>query len=311
MVVFRGWKKKFLTRHTYVYFPGAGVRYTIACAVAVSPLRYDDLSRTTVTVIAAGWIGFGLGTAFAAGISAARASSPMISAKASAQALDSRADDMRRPIPVSAGRNPADGAASCLTYLIIWSDGCPTVFDRDFGTMFRFTVDPRWDRKTPRFRVRPWASPLRPGGARTDHRPALATGPHRRRDLGSHTGARSPRTGSRASTGSRVARSSRPTRADALPPSSTRRASRTRGPGSLWPSTGRPDRRSSPRAGPRAPRSRPRPRPPRAGGNCRPRSPGRTTRSARPRSPRRFPRTARTSPRPSGCPPRGSRRSPG
>src|SRR3989441_2415983 len=148
MVVFRGWKKKFLTRHTYVYFPGAGVRYTIACAVAVSPLRYDDLSRTTVTVIAAGWIGFGVGMAFAVGIMAARARSPITNANASAQALDSRADDMRCPIPVSAGRNPADGAASCLTYLIIWSDGCPTVFDRDFRTMFRFGCGPGWNRKT-------------------------------------------------------------------------------------------------------------------------------------------------------------------
>src|SRR3989441_12042220 len=109
MVVFRGWKKKFLTRHTYVYFPGAGVRYTIACAVAVSPLRYDDLSRTTVTVIAAGWIGFGFGTAFAAGIIAAKARIPIMNASARGQALDSRADDIRRPIPVCAGRNPRTG----------------------------------------------------------------------------------------------------------------------------------------------------------------------------------------------------------
>src|SRR3989442_15209596 len=86
--------------------------------------------------------------AFAVGIMAARARSPIANANASAQALDSRADDMRRPIPVSAGRNPADGAASCLTYLIIWSDGCPTVFDRDFGTMFRVGCGPGWNRKT-------------------------------------------------------------------------------------------------------------------------------------------------------------------
>src|SRR5947209_5007260 len=105
-------------------------------------------ARTTVTVIAAGWIGFGVGMAFAVGVMAARARSPITNANASAQALDSRADDMRCPIPVSAGRNPADGAASCLTYLIIWSDGCPTVFDRDFGTMFRFGCGPGWNRKT-------------------------------------------------------------------------------------------------------------------------------------------------------------------
>src|SRR3989442_13347678 len=70
--------------------------------------------------------------AFAVGIMAVKARSPITNANASAQALDSRADDMRRPIPVSAGRNPADAAASCLTYLIIWSDRCPTTLDRGF-----------------------------------------------------------------------------------------------------------------------------------------------------------------------------------
>src|SRR5437867_2855037 len=120
----------------------------ISCAAAVSPLRYDDLSRTTVTVIAAGWIGFGVGMAFAVGITAARARSPITNANASAQALDSRADDMRRPIPVSAGRNPADAAASCLTYLTIWSDECPTVFDRGFGGDVQFRMWPSLEGKT-------------------------------------------------------------------------------------------------------------------------------------------------------------------
>src|SRR3989442_7345185 len=76
--------------------------------------------------------------AFAVGIMAVRARTPITNAKASAQALDRRADDMRRPIPVSAGRNPADAAASCLTYLTIWSDICPTLLDRDFEEMSRF-----------------------------------------------------------------------------------------------------------------------------------------------------------------------------
>src|SRR2546422_10735352 len=103
----------------------------------------------------------------------------------------------------------------------------------DLGDSFGFVGDPHRDRKTG-FKVRSRGSPRHLGGARTGRRPALAKGPRRRRDLGSHRGARSPHTESRASTGSRVARSSRPTRADALPPSSTRHASRTRGPGSPW-----------------------------------------------------------------------------
>src|SRR3989442_9793124 len=86
--------------------------------------------------------------AFAVGIMAVRARSPITNANASAQALDSRADDMRRPIPMSAGRNPADAAASCLTYLIIWSDRCPTTLDRGFEGHVRFVGDPHRDRKT-------------------------------------------------------------------------------------------------------------------------------------------------------------------
>src|SRR5437879_13177567 len=52
----------------------------------------------------------------------------MASTSPIAAALDLRADDMRVPSHVPAWRNPADGASSCLTYLMIWSDDCPTHF---------------------------------------------------------------------------------------------------------------------------------------------------------------------------------------
>src|SRR3989475_8594199 len=76
----------------------------IAVALAVSPLRYDDLSRTTVTVIAAaGSIGRGAALAVEA-TDTATARKAITNTRPRAWALQRRANDMPRPIPESAGK---------------------------------------------------------------------------------------------------------------------------------------------------------------------------------------------------------------
>src|SRR5712691_1078468 len=102
----------------------------MASAMAVSPLKYEDLSRTSVTVIAAaGSIGFR--SALASDVAV------MIAAKTRTATASPRAgpfeggeDDISCPIPEAREECLADASSSCLTYLIVWSDVCPT---RDFG----------------------------------------------------------------------------------------------------------------------------------------------------------------------------------
>src|SRR2546427_12184455 len=77
----------------------------IAVALAVSPLRYDDLSRTTVTVIAAaGSIGRGAALAVEA-TDTATARKAITNTRPRAWALQRRAKDKRRPLPESAGKD--------------------------------------------------------------------------------------------------------------------------------------------------------------------------------------------------------------